>query len=322
MLLGSQPYPTAESAANAPLARSSLAFASWFDLGSLPHDGPTITLRELLSAMLASPESADVVLAQIDANPQGRWIDLELPPRDADAGVTLRIGTFHRLVPTSPQEQVLLAWYGRRLPQVEEEAGRVRVELEQARRALAQQEAALRSERNRVESLLEAGTDPTSIQDTGYRIVSQNQAHRALFGDRRGEICHQVYRGRPEPCAGCPMDEALASGETAWLEDHPSEGPCAGSPVRIRVRPLIAPDSSPAGIVEVFSTPGTAAVERNVEVLTPGMRLRDRELQHILGVLELSGGNRAQAARVLGISRATLWRRLGSLQGQREDSEE
>jgi DNA-binding NtrC family response regulator len=39
----------------------------------------------------------------------------------------------------------------------------------------------------------------------------------------------------------------------------------------------------------------------------------EAERRHILLVLALAGGNRARAARILGISRKTLWKKLKRL---------
>lgn len=324
LLLSSRPFPAGEPLASAPFDRDQLTATAWFDPSSLDGHGPTLTLAEILGAMLGSAEAAAPVVEEVCGHPDGAWVDLEVPQRDLVAGGALPVGAFHRRALAAPDKQILLAWYGQRLPQLEDEARRLRVDLEQVRRALTLQEGALRLERNRVECLLEAARDPVSVQDTDYRILAQNEAHRRLFGDRRGEACYQVYRERGEPCAACRLSEALASGEAATLEDRPAEGPCAGSEVRIRLLPLYGPDSSAAGAVEVFSPPArtetveTVAVERDVEVMAPpALRLRDYELQHILEVLEHSGGNRAQAARLLGISRATLWRRLGPQQPRR-----
>ena len=51
------------------------------------------------------------------------------------------------------------------------------------------------------------------------------------------------------------------------------------------------------------------------EILHGGGDQRDRLMQ----ALQLAKGNRAEAARLLGISRATLYRRLASLQGSRRE---
>jgi PAS domain-containing protein len=313
MILASRPFPATTSSVEAPFERDHLAPTAWFDPASSCPGGATLSLSEILAGMLGSSQAATPILQQIEAHPEGIWIDLELPVRDSGgAACRARIGAFHRLTPLPPNNQVLLAWYGQRLMDLESEAHLLRGDLDKARRILAQQEGALRQERARVETLLESSEEPASIQDTGYRIQAQNDAHRRLFGDRRGEECHRVYRELSEPCPGCPMPEALAGRTAAEASDRPDQGPLKGEPVRIRTLPLFAHDNSAAGVVEILSRAATAAVERDVGVPSTAVLLRELEQQHILEVLERSGGNRAQAARLLGISRATLWRRLGA----------
>jgi PAS domain-containing protein len=256
------------------------------------------------------------VLEQVVASPAGAWIDLEHPANGTPTSSSVPIGAFHRVQPAGEGQQILIAWYGQRLPNLEEEAHRLRFEIERARHTLAHQEGALRLERARAEALLETSTEPVSIHDTGYRVVAQNLAHRTLFGDQRGQLCHEAYAGREEPCPSCPMGEALAGRQATEAEDRPGAGPLAGTTVRLRALPLFAPDHSGAGIIETFTPPPAAAAERQVEVLSPDLTLRDRELRHMEEALQRSRGNRAQAARLLGISRATLWRRLGPQQGR------
>jgi DNA-binding NtrC family response regulator len=46
----------------------------------------------------------------------------------------------------------------------------------------------------------------------------------------------------------------------------------------------------------------------------PLERVREQaEREHIISMLRLTGGNRVQAARILGISRKTLWKKLKHL---------
>jgi transcriptional regulator with PAS, ATPase and Fis domain len=65
---------------------------------------------------------------------------------------------------------------------------------------------------------------------------------------------------------------------------------------------LILPEHLPPAIIQ------GAAVKHETDPLE--LTLWQLERQHIDKVLELTGGNRTKAARALGISQATLWRKL------------
>ena len=43
------------------------------------------------------------------------------------------------------------------------------------------------------------------------------------------------------------------------------------------------------------------------------LRLKEQEREHILHALKLADGNRTQAAKILGIDRVSLWRKLKNL---------
>ena len=66
---------------------------------------------------------------------------------------------------------------------------------------------------------------------------------------------------------------------------------------------LIVPENLPRGIIQAALTPGL-----------PGggaaLTLAQLEAQQIRAVLELTGGHKGRAAARLGISPATLWRKL------------
>ena len=51
-------------------------------------------------------------------------------------------------------------------------------------------------------------------------------------------------------------------------------------------------------------------VNRAADDRTLGQVREQAEREHIISVLELTDGNRALAAKVLGISRKTLWKKL------------
>ena len=312
LLLASRPFPRREALTAALFDRARLPSRPWFSPASVPGQGEAVTLAELLEGMAGSREAAAPILEKIASSRGEEWVDFLAPSRLRPASSSVPIGAFHVLVPLPGEQQTLFVWYGQRLPQLESRCALMQAELERARRGLAQVESGLRRERARVETLLEACTEPASIQDPDYRIVAQNGPHRRVFGDRRGDLCHQAYRGRELPCEGCPMAEALETRRPVCLEDQPGEGPLSGLEVRIRALPLFAPDHSPGGIVEVFSSPKARRAVPDMGARAPAQSLRDHEMQHIQEILGRCGGNRAKAARQLGISRATLWRRLGT----------
>lgn len=73
-------------------------------------------------------------------------------------------------------------------------------------------------ERNRIESILNAIGDPISIQDTSFRVLYQNEAHRKLVGIHTGELCYQAYVNRNSTCEKCPVALAFADGNIHTIE--------------------------------------------------------------------------------------------------------
>ncbi len=53
-----------------------------------------------------------------------------------------------------------------------------------------------------------------ALQDRELRILEANDRFQASFGSPLGRFCYQVYKGRREPCSGCPVARTFADGET------------------------------------------------------------------------------------------------------------
>jgi PAS domain S-box-containing protein len=57
-----------------------------------------------------------------------------------------------------------------------------------------------------------------SVHDRDFRIIDGNRRFREDFGERIGQYCYKVYKGRDEVCPNCPVEATFADGQ-----NHPSE---------------------------------------------------------------------------------------------------
>lgn len=91
------------------------------------------------------------------------------------------------------------------------------MESEVARREAAEEDlkraAALAwEERAKSEAIIAALGDGISIQDTEFRVLFQNQAHKDLVGDHPGEYCYRAYQRQEEICKGCHLAQSFRDG--------------------------------------------------------------------------------------------------------------
>jgi PAS domain S-box-containing protein len=79
-------------------------------------------------------------------------------------------------------------------------------------------EAELMQEKNRSEAIIAAMGDAISIQDGNFRILYQNDRHRALIGSHIGEYCYKAYESRDSICEGCPIADSYKDGKVHSAE--------------------------------------------------------------------------------------------------------
>jgi two-component system cell cycle sensor histidine kinase/response regulator CckA len=84
-----------------------------------------------------------------------------------------------------------------------EEIAQIRRGLEEAGRTLRSLESA-ESDRGMLERLVDELPGFVYLRTADYRIRYANRVFLETFGEYEGRTCHQVIRGRPEPCEGCP----------------------------------------------------------------------------------------------------------------------
>ena len=95
-------------------------------------------------------------------------------------------------------------------------------------------------------SVLDALTDPISIQDREFRILYQNQSHKDLIGDKVGEFCYRAVHGREQPCTRCHLAMCFEDGKSHTFEqsrttaDGTTYFEIAGSPLKDKKGRIIA----------------------------------------------------------------------------------
>lgn len=59
-----------------------------------------------------------------------------------------------------------------------------------------------------------------AVVDSDYRIVLANETFRHAFGDRAGEPCYAVYKGRDQICDDCSVSRTFADGRQRLSEEE------------------------------------------------------------------------------------------------------
>lgn len=85
-----------------------------------------------------------------------------------------------------------------------------RKELEKALQAAIQR---AEDETEKTIAIVSAMGDGISIQDTDFKILFQNEAHKKLVGDHVGEYCYSAYNKKDQTCEGCHLFQSFQDGQ-------------------------------------------------------------------------------------------------------------
>lgn len=77
-----------------------------------------------------------------------------------------------------------------------------------------------------------------SVHDCHFRIIDGNQRFRRDFGDRVGDFCYSVYKGRDEVCESCPVAATFADGESHASEQLLTTRAGEPMPVMVHTTPV------------------------------------------------------------------------------------
>jgi PAS domain S-box-containing protein len=101
-----------------------------------------------------------------------------------------------------------------------DQAGEVRSAVHIVRDITSQKrsEALLRSEKDKIQSILSAIGEGVAIIDDGYRLEYQNEISIRQFGDGVGSKCHEAFMQGDALCGGCRVAEIIKEGQVGTFE--------------------------------------------------------------------------------------------------------
>lgn len=149
--------------------------------------------------------------------------------------------------------------------------------------------------------------EPSDARGELYRLLSENTLSLKPLRDRRGDA---VLIAR-ELAAGIGRDRGRELALARPVEDALLSYQWPGNLDELKTVIATAATSANGPLIEVHDLPAPLAEHAGSTGQTPGFRrLRDLEIQHLRQVLEETHGNKSRAARILGLSRWALQRKL------------
>ena len=114
---------------------------------------------------------------------------------------------------------------------------------------------ALQESEDRYRSLVENIDLGITMMSSDYKVVMTNAAQGKMLKkpvcDLVGKYCYEEFEKRNAVCAHCPGAKAMATGRPAVAETVGTRDDGIRTPVRIQAFPVIAPEGSPVGFIEV-----------------------------------------------------------------------
>jgi len=135
--------------------------------------------------------------------------------------------------------------------------------------------------------LLDLVPSAVSIQDLDFRIRRINETFRRMFGERVGEHCYTVYKGRSEVCLDCPMAKTFEDRRVHRSEEAVRTIDGKNIQVAVQTAPLTSPDGKViAGMEVATDISRTVAAQQELVLLGQAMAGMAHYIKNILTGLE------------------------------------
>jgi signal transduction histidine kinase len=95
-----------------------------------------------------------------------------------------------------------------------------------------------------------------SVHDPDLLIIDGNRRFRRDFGDRLGERCYRVYKGREDECPCCPVRATFADGESHSSEQVLTTLTGEERQVMVHTTPIRGGDGEVAAVMEMHTDIG------------------------------------------------------------------
>ena len=92
-----------------------------------------------------------------------------------------------------------------------------------------------------------------SVHDRDFLITEGNQRFREDFGDRIGEPCYEIYKGRDEICPDCPVEKTFADGQSHSSEQMLITRAGVETPVMVHTTPVQDQSGDVVAVIEMHT---------------------------------------------------------------------
>ncbi len=118
-----------------------------------------------------------------------------------------------------------------------------------------------------------------SIQDRDFRIIEANGRFRDDFGEKPGEFCYEIYKGRDSKCTDCPVEKTFNDGLRHGSEEVIITQQGLEIPVMVHTTPIKDDQERIIAVMEMF----TDITE--VKLLQEQLRERSDQLRKLFEVV-------------------------------------